>query len=236
MPSPRSRILPAGTLAAAALTAGCAGPLSTLDPAGPLAQQAADLGWIMLAISVGVTAIVLALLGWALWRGRRPREDERPPIDPLKLVITGGVVLPLLVLPIVWVLSLQAMATLAGPDQPPELEIDITGQRFSYVVDYPARGIQVRDEVRIPTGRPVLLRLHSEDVIHSFWVPRLGGKIDLVPGQTNEIWLEANEPGTYAGQCAEFCGIGHTEMSLVVIAQDAGDFEAWLDAAAAAAR
>lgn len=218
------------------VAAGCAGPLSTLDPAGPQAQQIADLGWLMFFLSIGVTALVVALLGWALWRGRRPRPDEPPPIEPMKLVIAGGVVLPLLILPVVWVLSLQSMATLAGPDQAPALEIEITGRQFSYQVAYPAEGPVLRDEVRIPAGQPVLLRLRSEDVIHSFWVPRLGGKMDLVPGQTNEMWLQASEPGTYAGHCAEFCGIGHTEMSLVVIALDPSEFEAWLASAQAAGR
>jgi cytochrome c oxidase subunit II len=229
MPFLNSRVALGGliTLALAAL-AGCAGPLSTLDPASPQAQQIADLGWIMFAISVAVTGIVVALIAWAVWRGRRPRENEPPPVGPLKLVIAGGVLLPLVVLPIIWVLSLQSMATLAGPNEPPALVVDVTGRQFSYLVSYPDSGVALSDQVVIPTGQPVLLRLHSEDVIHSFWVPRLGGKMDLVPGQVNETWIEASAPGTYEGRCAEFCGIGHTQMRLVVVALDPAGFEAWL--------
>lgn len=216
------------------LGAGCGGPLSTLDPAGPLAQQAANLAWIMFAISAAVTAFVVLLLGWAVWRGRRSRGDEPPPLDPLKLLVGGGIVLPLLVLPIVWVLSLTGMAALAGPPLPAAVAIDVTSERFAYRARYPERGVELRDEVRIPAGQPVLLRLHSADVIHSFWVPRLGMKMDMVPGQTNEVWIEASQPGTYAGQCAEYCGIGHTDMRLVVIALEPADFEAWLAGAARA--
>jgi cytochrome c oxidase subunit II len=210
---------------------GCAGPLSTLDPAGPQAQQIADLGWLMFALAGAVTLLVVGLMAWAVWRGRRWRREEPPPISPMKLVIGGGVVLPLLVLPIVWVLSLQSMATLAGPPDAPQVVIDVTGRQFSYQVSYPEHGIQLVDEVRVPVGQPVLLRLRSEDVIHSFWVPRLGGKMDLVPGQVNEMWIEASLAGTYQGRCAEFCGIGHTGMGLVVVALEEPAFDEWLAAA-----
>jgi cytochrome c oxidase subunit II len=197
----------------------------------------ANLGWLMFALATGVTVLVLALVGWALWRGRHERpHDEPPAVSPRLLIVGGGVVLPVLVIGLLWVLSLQQMAALAGPSRPLDLEIDVTGRQFSYDVQYPAAGVTLVDEIRIPVGEPVLLRLHSEDVIHSFWVPRLGGKMDLVPGQVNQMWLEASQPGTYQGRCAEFCGIGHTDMSIVVIALEPDEFEEWLVAAAAEAR
>jgi cytochrome c oxidase subunit II len=229
------RLLISLGLAVGVVGAGCAGPLSTLDPAGPQAQQIADLGWLMLAMATGVTLLVVGLAAWAVWRGRRWRGNDAPPVEPIKLVIGGGIVLPLLVLPIVWILSLQSMATLAGPPEPPQLVIEVTGRQFSYAVSYPDHGIELVDEVRIPVDQPVLLRLRSEDVIHSFWVPRLGGKMDLVPGQLNEMWIEASRAGTYQGRCAEFCGIGHTGMGLVVVALDESAFAAWLTEAAGAA-
>ena len=215
--------------------AGCAGPLSTLDPAGPQADAIARLGWLMLAMSVGVVALVVGLLGWALWRGRRPRPEAPSPLASTRLVVAGGIVLPLLVLPIVWLLSLQAMGGLAAPPGGAAVEVEVTGRQFGYEVRYPGHEAALLDEVRIPAGAPVLLRLASVDVIHSFWVPRLGGKMDLVPGQLNEMWLQADEPGTYEGRCAEFCGIGHTAMRIVVVAMEPADFEAWLAAADIAA-
>ncbi|HWH23517.1 MAG TPA: cytochrome c oxidase subunit II [Candidatus Limnocylindria bacterium] len=212
------------------VVAGCAGQLSTLDPAGPQAQQMADLGWLMFGLSVAIMGLVSVLIGWALWRARRPREDEPPPVSPTKLILGGGVLLPLMVLPVIWVLSLGQMGNLARPAEPLTLVIEVTGRQFEYQVDYPGHAASLRNEIRMPTGEPVLFRLRSEDVIHSFWVPRLGGKVDLVPGQLNEHWLEASVAGTYEGRCAEYCGIGHTAMGLVVIAQEPADFAAWLAA------
>lgn len=208
------------------VVSGCEGRFSVLDPASPQAALVADLWWLMLVLSTAITVLVVALLAWALWR--RPDGDRRPRLNPMALVVGGGILLPLAVLPILWVVSLQAMAAVSAPAQPSGLEIEIRGRQWSYDVFYPQSGIRLVDEVRIPVGEPVLLRLESEDVIHSFWVPRLGGKTDLVPGVTNETWIQASAPGTYEGRCAEFCGIGHFEMSITVTAQERADFEAWL--------
>ncbi|MDP8905557.1 MAG: cytochrome c oxidase subunit II, partial [Chloroflexota bacterium] len=219
-------------LVAGAAPVGCSGALSTLDPAGPQARQIADLGWLMFALASAVFALVVALIGWGVWRACRRDDDARPRVGSLALVIGGGVVLPIAVIALLWVVSLQVMATLAVPPRPPAVEIEVTGRQFQYEVVYPERAITLRNEMRIPVGQPVLVRLHSIDVIHSFWVPRLGGKIDLIPGSVNEMWLEAAEPGTYEGRCAEFCGIGHTEMRLVVVALPGAEFDAWLAQAA----
>jgi cytochrome c oxidase subunit II len=214
------------SLATAGFLAGCAGPHSTLDPASREAALIADLSWFMFALAGGVMALVGGLLLLALWRGRRRHEESR--LNAMALVIGGGIVLPLIVLPILWIVSLQAMAALAEPDEPIALEIDIHGRQFSYEVRYPDQGVTLIDEIRIPVGQPVLLRLHAEDVIHSFWVPRLGGKTDLIPGVVNETWIRASEAGVYEGRCAEFCGVGHFEMGLIVVAEEAAAFEEWL--------
>ncbi|HUG48692.1 MAG TPA: cytochrome c oxidase subunit II [Candidatus Limnocylindria bacterium] len=206
----------------------CEGRFSALDPGSPEARGIANLTWFMFALAAGVMALVTVLLLAALWRGRRSRELPESRLNGILLVVGGGIVLPLLVLPVLWVLTLQGMAALAQPDGPAELEIEIRGRQYSYEVLYPASGVQLTDEVRIPTGRPVLLRLHGDDVIHSFWVPRLSGKTDLIPGVVNEAWIRAESPGTYEGRCAEYCGVGHTEMGLTVIAQTPEEFEAWL--------
>ncbi len=202
----------------------------------------ANLGWFMFALAAGVMALVGGLLAVALWRGRHEparasggapdRAPARPRRNAVALVVGGGIVLPLIVLPILWVVSLQAMAALAEPDEPYALEIEVRGRQFSYDVFYPASGARLTDEIRIPVGEPVLLRLHGDDVIHSFWVPRLGGKTDLIPGVVNETWLRAAEAGTYEGRCAEFCGVGHFAMGLTVVAEEPAQFEAWLARAA----
>lgn len=215
-------------VAAGPLLTACEGRFSALDPHSPEARGIVDLTWLMSALAAGVMALVALLLLAALWRGRRGRELPESRLNGMLLVIGGGIVLPLLVLPVLWVLTLQGMAALAQPEDPSELEIEIRGRQWSYEVFYPASGALLIDEVRIPTGQAVLLRLHGEDVIHSFWVPRLGGKTDLIPGVVNETWIRAEEAGTYEGRCAEYCGIGHTEMGLTVIAQPPAEFEAWL--------
>ena len=219
--------LPAFGGAGLLLTA-CEGRYSALDPGSPEARGIVDLTWLMFALAAGVMALVSVLLLAALWRGRRGRELPESRLNGMLLVVGGGIVLPLLVLPVLWVLTLQGMAALAQPEDPSDLEIEIRGRQWSYEVFYPASGVLLADEVRIPTGQPIRLRLHGDDVIHSFWIPRLGGKTDLIPGVVNETWIRAEEPGTYEGRCAEYCGIGHTEMGLTVIAQSPADFEAWL--------
>ncbi|CAN5854085.1 hypothetical protein BH24CHL6_BH24CHL6_14860 [soil metagenome] len=210
------------------LLAACEGRFSTLDPANSEARQIADLSWFMFVLAGGVMVVVVLLMAAALWRARRGGELPESRLNGMLLVVGGGVVLPLLVLPVLWVLSLQSMASLARPPEPAGLEIEVRGRQWSYEISYPQSGKLLTDELRIPVGRPVLLRLHADDVIHSFWVPRLGGKTDLIPGVVNETWIRAEQPGTYEGRCAEYCGIGHTEMGLSVVAQEQAEFDAWL--------
>ena len=111
------------------------------------------------------------------------------------------------------------------------LTIQVTGKRWWWAVSYldenGERLFETANEIHIPAGVPVRLRLLSADVIHSLWVPKLGGKVDLVPGRTNHLWIQANQPGVYRGQCAEFCGIQHAKMSLYVVADTAKDFADW---------
>jgi cytochrome c oxidase subunit 2 len=95
-------------------------------------------------------------------------------------------------------------------------------------VHYPEHGVTTANEIHIPAGQSIEVRLRAEGIIHSFWVPRLHGKMDMVPGRTNSIWLHADEPGVYRGQCAEFCGVQHTKMAFLVVAQSPGDFDQWV--------
>jgi cytochrome c oxidase subunit 2 len=125
----------------------------------------------------------------------------------------------------------RALNTLRTPDA---LRIDVTGNQWWWDVQYenPVAGLRVTtaNEIHIPVGRPIAFNLFSNDVIHSFWIPNLQGKIDLVPGRRNELWLQADKAGVYRGQCAEYCGLQHAKMALVVVAEAPDDFERWLAA------
>jgi cytochrome c oxidase subunit II len=111
------------------------------------------------------------------------------------------------------------------------IRIDVTGRQWQWEIHYPGTGLHLVDELHIPAGLPVDVHLHSADVIHSFWVPRLAHKLDAIPGHVNVLRLVADEPGSYRGQCAEFCGLGHAHMDFVVHAHAPEDFYRWLEAA-----
>ncbi len=212
------------------LAMGCQGPASTLAPSGPRAALAADLWWLMFWLSVPILALVLAVLGYAVVRARRERAAE-PVVDDNLLIVGGGIVLPLVVLPILWVVTLRGMRTDAEPVAPPTLTIEVVARQWAYEVRYPEHGITLTNEMRLPAGQPVSLRVTSMDVIHSFWAPRLMGKVDMLPGKVNQTWIQAAEPGTYLVECAEFCGLWHARMHLPIIAEPPGQFAAWLESA-----
>jgi cytochrome c oxidase subunit 2 len=215
-----------------------------IAPAGPAAARIATLWWILLVVGGLIWLGVVALLGVGLWRRRRAGEDagaEDPPPPvlrsgdehgglpgrPLNWVVGGGVAMPVVVLIGVYALTLGTMRAIPnrGSD---EVVIDVIGHQFWWEVRYPNQAIVTANEIHIPAGEPVTLRLTSADVIHSFWVPELHGKLDLNPGLTNHLMLQADQPGEYRGQCAEFCGVQHAGMALLVIADTRADFDAWV--------
>lgn len=208
--------------------AACGGDASTLDPAGPRAARIADLTWLMTAIALVVFLIVLALLAIAVLRRDRPGLWPARRMSDTGIIIAGGIILPALVLPFLWAVTLRDMSALASPPQPTVADIEIVGHQFWYEVSYPDHGLDYRNELFIPVGQPVLLRVTSSDVIHSFWIPRLAGKIDMIPGRTNELWIEASQPGIYRVVCAEFCGLWHAKMEMRIIAESPEAFAARL--------
>jgi cytochrome c oxidase subunit II len=210
---------------AALLLLGCA-DAGVLAPASPEAEIIALIAWLMFTIAGLVMGLVLALLGWALLRGRRDRE---PGGDDVRLVILGGIALPLVVLPILWFISLPAMAEIAGPDEPAALQVDVIGHQWAYEVRYPGWGVTVWDELHLPLGERVLLRITSADVIHSFWVPELGGKRDMIPGRVTELTIRPTREAVYSARCAEFCGVGHALMTMRVTVERRSALEAWLE-------
>jgi cytochrome c oxidase subunit II len=204
----------------------------TVQPRGPVAETIADLWWLMLGLGVAIFLVFAALLMRGLFR-RRPDEDEATPdMSTLtrRWVMWGGAVMPAVVLVVVFgatVLAMRATPNRAGGDA---LEVEVVAQRWRFEVRYPTEGIANVDELHLPVGREILLRLTSVDVIHSFWVPELGGKMDMLPDKTNTLVLRADVPGRYFARCAEFCGLHHAEMTLPVVAESPEQFAAWVAA------
>jgi cytochrome c oxidase subunit 2 len=148
----------------------------------------------------------------------------------LWLIVGGGIAGPAVVLLTLNVASLRTLVAVAAPAETPALSLEVVGHQWWWEVRYPDQHVSTANEIAIPAGQTVLLHLASVDVIHSFWVPRLAGKMDLNPGQTNTTWLEADEPGRYRGACAEFCGIQHANMVFTVFADPPDQYQAWVAA------
>ncbi|MFY0990382.1 cytochrome c oxidase subunit II [Halomonas sp. C05BenzN] len=218
------------------LLAACGGDHSILDPAGPAAQDVAWLWWGMLVAFTLIFAVVVGL--WlAAFRPREGRERSEAEQRRLGLrwILGGGILLPGVV-----VLGLLAFGVPAGqrllplplPDGETPRVIEVIGHQWWWEVRYPDEAGEVitANHLAMPAGEPVDFHVTGADVIHAFWVPRLGGKIDMIPGRVNRIRLEADEPGVFGAQCAEFCGSQHAHMRLHVEAMAPEAFEAWLAA------
>lgn len=200
-----------------------------LQAAGDAARQIETTSWVLIAGGGAIFAGVMLLLALALRRGASP-------VRPTLWIAGGGVVFPAATLAALFVWTLPQMAAWRPAPPPGALVVAVTGHMWWWEVRYtdPASGSEVltANEIRIPVGRPVYLALASRDVIHSFWVPQLAGKMDMVPGRLQHLLLSAEAPGTYRGQCAEFCGEQHARMALHVVALPPADFDAWLAAQA----
>ncbi|MGH2808310.1 MAG: cytochrome c oxidase subunit II [Actinomycetota bacterium] len=201
-----------------------------LEPKGPGAARIEVLWWPMLWISTVVFVVVCAMLLWAILRGRRSTDelDHSEVSWGDRFVVISGVIIPALILVGVFVFSLREMRNLALADDDAELEIEVIGRDWWWEVRYP-NGAVTANEIHIPVGEPVRLKLNSADVIHSFWVPELQAKTDMIPGTETTTWLHADEPGRYRGQCAEFCGLQHSKMAFYVVAEERDAFEEWVD-------
>ena len=197
------------------------------DPQGPMARAIADLWWVMLALGTATFVIFAVVLAAGLRRGRG--SSEEPPRDrPNRFIVLGGVVLPAVVLVVVMVLTVKTMRDVSPTAPAGTLRIEVIGHRWWYEVRYPESGVVTANEIHLPVGRPVEFRLTSADVIHSFWIPVLGGKMDLLPEDVNTLVLEADEAGVHRSQCAEFCGLQHAKMALIAVVEPEEEFRAWL--------
>ncbi len=202
---------------------------SILEPKGPGAERVEGLWWPMLWISTAVFLVVVAFLVVAVlkaWRRDAKPDNQARWGEPF--IVVAGVIIPALILASVFVVSLRAQAELSQPEQEPQLTVEVFGRMWWWEARYP-NGAVTANEIHIPVGEPVRLRLATRDVLHSFWVPQLQVKTDMINGQVNEMWLQADEPGRYRGLCAEFCGLQHANMLFYVVAEPPDAFQAWLD-------
>ncbi|MFM0204759.1 cytochrome c oxidase subunit II [Paraburkholderia fungorum] len=207
-----------------------------LHAAGPAATPTMRLGWTLTAICVAVTIIVAGLLIAAIARKRPAARSDSLNAEAggMRWIYIGtGVSSAVLLAMLVYFLIV--LASVASPAAQPQLTITVTAYDWWWKVDYaddpnPARNFSTANEIHIPVGEPVKVQLESADVVHAFWVPRLAGKTQTIPGQTNEQWIQADQPGVYRGQCSQFCGAQHAHMAFEVVAQKPADFNAWRDA------
>ncbi len=212
------------------------GDQGILDAAGPAAERIADLWWAHFWPGLAVFVVVVVLLLVGLYRRHRWPADRAHEARASLWIGVGGIVVPAVILLVVLVFTVRSMAQHSASSRDAEergLSIRVVGYQWWWDITYqdpqPSRRVRTANEINIPVGRPIMLLLESGDVNHSFWVPRLQGKLDLIPGQTNTLWLEAREPGVYRGQCAEYCGEQHAHMGLVVVAQPPEEFDRWYE-------
>ncbi|HEX7002933.1 MAG TPA: cytochrome c oxidase subunit II [Trueperaceae bacterium] len=196
------------------------------EPRGPAATGIAQLSWVLFIVALIVVVIVLALYLFALTSEGAPRGTT--PSWSTPFVVIGGIVVPTFILISVLTYSLGKTSALQEVGEGEPITIEVVGNQWWWEVRYPEEGVVTANELRIPVGVPVRLELTSDDVIHSFWVPTLNGKMDLVPGRTNTLIIEAEEVGLYRGSCAEYCGTQHAKMNLLVLAEPRETFEGWL--------
>lgn len=201
---------------------------------GPIGDRLATLGWVLIIISLAVVLVVsvLVLVG-VVRRGTRTLAPVARTGSGLRWIVIGGILVPVVILVAVFVFSIATQSAVAAPATQPELTVRITGRQWWWQIQYldrsPGRIVATTaNEVHVPVGRPVRLEVVAGDVIHSFWVPELAGKTDLIPGQRNVTWIQADHPGVYRGQCAEYCGLQHAKMALLVVADPPGEFQQWL--------
>jgi cytochrome c oxidase subunit II len=223
--------------------AGCGGSQSALNPHSHPATDIANLFWVMTAVAFGGLALITGLLVYA-WAGRDRRgfgatpDDPHPGEKPAWFVVVGlGVVFPLMVIAALFVVGNWAIinVTQAPAASTTAMTVDAIGHQWYWAFRYPGTKAVTADEMHIPVGTRVNLVATTADVIHSFWVPELNRKIDTIPGQRNRILLNSNKVGVYRGQCAEFCGLQHAHMSMLVFVQPKAQFRAWLRRQAAPA-
>jgi cytochrome c oxidase subunit II len=224
----RIRVHPITALSISVLTllSGCGGPLSSLHPAG---QGATDIAWITWIMIIGCGVFMLLMSGLWLHAVYR-RSDEPLKIGERPILIWGGLVLPLVVITLLLAFGVRTGHSLL-PIGKPDLEIRVTAYQWFWEFEYhtaDGRTVTLVDELHLPVDQRIDFHVATNDVIHAFWIPALGGKIDAMPGRVNTLRLVPTRPGRFGGQCAEFCGARHAHMAFEVTVHESADFYHWL--------
>lgn len=233
---------PGALVCAAVLLGGCGS--GVLNPQGREAARVATVWWVMFALATVIFVGVLVVLVVGLRRPGTTQDDPDAEIDehedvraaslsrPARhLIVGGGIILPSIVIVVLMALTLWSGADVRRESSPGAMRIDVVGHQYWWDVRYPELDVRTANEIHLPVGVEVLLSLESDDVIHSIWIPQIGGKLDLIPGRVNRMTVRADAAGTYEGMCAEFCGLQHANMRLVVIAHEPDDFDDWAERA-----
>jgi cytochrome c oxidase subunit 2 len=206
---------------------------SVLDPAGPQARTIAEVTWWFFGLLTVVYVLVIGALLWAVLRRRRDSDDAPETSRRLTTVVASAVGVTIATLVVLSVVSVVAGRGLTSPSGPGAITIDVIGHQWWWEFQYHDVSANERvnspNELHIPVGVPVALKAMSRDVIHSFWVPNLHGKKDMIPGHPTGTFLRADRAGTFWGQCAEFCGHQHAKMAFLVVAEPSRQFTAWLE-------
>ena len=227
-----TRFATPAALAACVMAAACAGNQNVFNPQGPAARSIAQLGWSLLILCGVIYVAVIAVFLWAL--ARRRHETDMAPATTARLQrnVTVASALTVITLVVLVFVSVVAGRGLTSPSGAGALTVDVIGHQWWWDFQYhnvtPSEIVTSPNELHIPVGVPVVLKAQSTDVIHSFWVPNLHGKRDLIPGQITNTWIQADTPGIYRGQCAEFCGHQHAHMAFVVVAEPMDKFQQWI--------
>lgn len=201
--------------------------MPVLSPGSQQAQAISHLFMVVLWICLGILAVVcgLVFLAMSRFQDRGPGDEPRQIFGHFKLEVLWTAV-PFLLL--VWIFCLTARTVrVSDPQTQQDPDLTVIGHQWWWEVRYPKTGIVTANEIHLPIGRPLYVQLESADVIHSFWVPDLGRKMDMIPNHTNHMWLRADRAGTYPGTCSEYCGAQHAWMRLLVIGQAPAEFEQW---------
>lgn len=209
---------------------------SALDPKGPVAKQQADAFYITLYLITFLWIVVGGAMLYAVWKYRLKKTDDPNEIPEQShghpMIEVGLIIFSAACLVVVAIPTIEGiLMTKSLPEEYQEgaITVDVTGYQWWWAFDYPEEGVTTANEIVFPVGKAVKLNLRSADVIHSFWLPKLAGKVDLMPGQENFMWIQADEPGMYWGQCAEFCGDAHAYMLFRARAVSEEEYQAWLE-------
>ena len=234
------RSLPAVFFLVAAGRVWAEGPLgspSIFSPESTPAKTILDLSWFVLAITGGIFVTVGGLLAWALFRYRSRKDDdgsEPPQIYGSTQVELAWTVIPILIVVVLFLTTARIIFAIQDAPKPQAaLDVTVIGHQFWWEFRYPRLGIVTANELHVPVStaldpQPTYLHLLSADVDHSFWVPQLAGKTDMIPNHPNETWIEPLHTGVYLGQCAQFCGVEHAKMLLRVYVDTPEQFDAWV--------